>query len=199
MVTKLVRTLSRAPATVGRRIAVWGPTGSGKTTMSRKLAIRLGLPAVELDALFHGPNWQPSPDDEFRVMVQEVLDDCSMGWVCDGNFRVAREVVLPRADTVLWLRPPFRVAYWRLLRRTISRLSSREELWNGNRESWGLTFLSRDSILLWGISHWRKHHRNVTEALRVIPHQAQVLELWSDADVQTVLAYAGSPSGATSA
>ena len=193
--TNPVRTLPRALDSVGRRIAVWGPTGSGKTTMARELAIRLGLPAVELDALFHRPNWQPTPDDEFRAKVEKVLGDYSEGWVCDGNYRVARQVVLPHADTVLWLRPPFRVAYWRLLKRTIARLSSREELWNGNRESWRLTFLSRDSILLWGISHWRKHDRNMTEALRVIPHQAQVLELRSDVDVQTVLASVASPAG----
>ena len=96
---------------------------------------------------------------------------------------------------MLWLRPPFRVAYWRLLRRTFTRLVSREELWNGNRESWRLTFLSRDSILLWGISHWNAHNRHVTEALAVIPHQAQVFELRSDVDIETVLTSVGSPAG----
>ena len=77
--TKPVRALPRAPDNVGRRIAVWGPTGSGKTTVARELANRLGLPAVELDALFHRPNWQPTPDDDFRAKVEQVLGDCSQG------------------------------------------------------------------------------------------------------------------------
>jgi AAA domain len=37
------------------KIAVVGTSGSGKTTVARELARRLGVPHVELDALYHGP------------------------------------------------------------------------------------------------------------------------------------------------
>lgn len=167
---------------------IFGATGSGKTTLGRRLGAALGVPVIELDSLYHQPNWQPTPDDAFRRNVLAAIDRAADGWVTDGNYRVIREILLPRADTVLWLRLPWRVSYWRMCKRTVRRAWTKEELWNTNRESWRLSFLSRDSLLLWGIHHWRAHHRNVRHDLATIPHQADVIELRSDADVDTFVA-----------
>lgn len=153
--------------------------------------MRLGVPAIELDSLFHRPNWQPTPDEEFRAIVRARLDALETqhgGWVVDGNYRAIREVTIPRADAIMCLRLPFRVVYPRLVWRTLSRSWRRQELWNGNRESFRLAFASRDSILLWGISHWRAHTRNLDEALAAIPHTAPVIELRSSREVDEFLA-----------
>ena len=162
-----------------RHVVVFGPSGSGKTTLGRAIAQSLGVPAIELDALYHQPDWVPTPDDEFRAKVTTALDAHADGWVVEGNYRVIREITLPRADTIVRLRLPFRVVYTRLVKRTMIRSWRRQELWNGNRESFRLAFTSRDSILLWGISHWRAHARNLDAALREIPHTAPVIELRS--------------------
>ena len=172
---------------IGSRIIVYGPSGSGKTTVSRQIGELLQLPVIELDALFHQPNWEPTPDDEFREKVLAALDRHEDGWVCDGNYSRVRDDVLPRAETVIWLRPPFIVTYWRLLKRTIGRALTREVLWGTNRESWRLAFFSRDSILLWGITNWRPHQRKTKEALAEIPHNAQVMELHSQRAVEELL------------
>ena len=174
--------------TVGLRISVFGPSGSGKTTLSRQIGAALNLPVIEFDAIHHLPNWQERPADEFRAIVQQKLDGYHDGWVCDGNYRRVRDIVLPRADTVVWLRLPFRVVYWRLLARTMTRSWRREELWSGNRESFRLAFFSRDSILLWGLTHFRAHFRNVGRDLATIPHQATVHELRSAREVDDLLA-----------
>jgi len=178
--------LKRLPSSA-RRIVVFGQSGSGKTTVGRAIAQALGVPHIELDALYHQPNWQPTPDEEFRAKVTATLDAHREGWVVEGNYRVIREITLPRADTIVRLRLPFRVVYTRLVKRTLRRMWMREELWNGNRESFRMSFTSRDSILLWGISHWRAHTRSLDAALREIPHTAPVIELRSSREVDEFL------------
>ena len=176
-------------SSVGRRIAVYGPTGSGKSTVAAAIGERLGLQLVELDAIFWQPDWQPTPQDEFRAAVLEQLDANLTGWVCAGNyFSAVGEKVLSRADTVVWLRLPFRVAFWRLLLRTARRARSKELMWGTNRESWRKAFLSKDSILLWGITSWRPHVRRVNRALDEVDHNASVIVLRSSNQVERFLA-----------
>jgi adenylate kinase family enzyme len=173
---------------IGRRIVVFGQSGSGKTTFARRIGAALGVPHIELDALFHRPNWQETPDDEFRAIVGERLAAAGDGWVVDGNYRRVRDIVLSQAETVVWLRLPFRVVYPRLLRRTITRSWRKEELWNGNRESFRLSFASRESILLWGITNWRPHVRKMKRALEETPHNANVIVVRSQREVDALLA-----------
>lgn len=167
---------------------VIGVTGSGKTTLSRRIGQTIGVPAIELDSLFHQPGWQPTPDDEFRVKVPTALDRATDGWVTDGNYMSVWPVMLPRADTIVWLRLPWRVSYWRMLKRTLRRARTKEELWNTNTESWRLSFMSRDSLLLWGLHHHRAHRRNALQALETIPHTAELIELHSDYEVEAFIA-----------
>jgi adenylate kinase family enzyme len=171
-----------------RRIVVFGPSGSGKTTLGRTIAARLGLGCVELDALFHKPNWEPSTDEEFREKVARALDSHPEGWVVDGNYSRVHDITLGQADTAVWLRLPFRVVYARLVWRTVSRAWTRESLWGTNRESWRLSFMSRDSILLWGITNWRPHVRKMRGTLAETPHNARVIELRSTREVDALLA-----------
>lgn len=137
-----------------RRVSVVGASGSGKSTLAREIATRLGVPCVELDAIFNQPGWTPLPDDEFarRVAAAAAGD----GWVIDGNYSRVRHLVWARADTVIWLDLPRRVVMRCLAWRTIRRVATRAELWNGNRERWRNLFsLSRDrSILAWSWHHY---------------------------------------------
>ena len=173
---------------IGPHVAVYGHSGSGKSTLGRRLSEALGVPYVELDAIFHAhPNWVDLERDEFRARVSELLEANPAGWVIDGNYSAVRDLILPRADTVVWLRLPFRVVYPRLARRTVVRSFQGAELWNGNRESLRQTFLTRDSMLLWGITSWRRTIRHTRRDLQTIPHQAQVIELTSARAVQELL------------
>jgi adenylate kinase family enzyme len=139
---------------LGRRIVVVGTSGSGKTTMACRLAERLGLLHVELDALHWGPNWTSAPLDLFRQHIVEALSGDA--WVVDGNYGKARDLMWGRADNVVWLDYSLAVIMARLLWRTLRRSLTREELWQGNRESLRTSFFSRDSILLWALQTYRR-------------------------------------------
>jgi adenylate kinase family enzyme len=165
------------------KIAVIGTSGSGKTTVARELARRLGLPHVELDALFHGPGWAETPADEFRRRVAAATD--GSGWVVDGNYdSKLGDLVLARADTVVWLDVPLRVALSRVTRRTIGRIRTGEELWNGNRESWRGGFIGWESMFVWTIRSHLRQRRLRPARLARHPH-LEVVRLRSAREVES--------------
>jgi adenylate kinase family enzyme len=152
-----------------RRIAVIGGTGSGKTTVSLLLAHRLGVEHVELDALFWKPGWVMPSEEEFRPIVEAALD--SDGWVADGNYRSRLgTLVLDQADLVVWLDLALRTKFWRILRRTLRRLRTREVLWGTNVETWRSAFLSRSSILVFLLKTHYPNRVALPDVLVTYPH-----------------------------
>ncbi|HLJ58125.1 MAG TPA: AAA family ATPase [bacterium] len=145
-----------------RRIVVVGTSGAGKTTVSRELSKRLGIPHIELDALHWAPGWTETPTDVFRARVSRAL--ARAAWVVDGNYAKARDIVWPLADTLVWLDFPLTVVLRQVFVRTLRRMIVREELWHGNREQLR-TALSRDSIILWALRTHGLNRRAYAAAL----------------------------------
>jgi adenylate kinase family enzyme len=143
---------------IGQRIVVIGTTGSGKTTLATQLARRLGARHIELDALYWEPGWVAAPLDVFRARVTQALSPDS--WVADGNYSKVRDIVWGRADSIIWLDYSLPAILERLTRRTLHRIITREELWNGNRENLRGAFFSRDSIFLWALKTYRRRRRD---------------------------------------
>lgn len=104
-----------------QRILILGRTGSGKTTLARELAAALGVPHVELDALYFGPDFATAPLPVLRQRTVAAIR--GERWVTDGNKSAVRDLVWPRADTVIWLDYPFVVSLWRLGKRALWRTS----------------------------------------------------------------------------
>ena len=172
---------------IGPHVVVYGPTGSGKTTVASRIAQHIGVPHIELDSVIWLPDWTQKPPAEFRADVSALLEKHTDGWVFDGVYPQARELTLPLADTVVWLRPPYPAAFWRLLKRTIIRLWKHEPLWGTNRVSWRQSFFSRHSLLLYQLTHWRRSQEWTRQALEEIPHQAVVYELRSTWEIEAFL------------
>ena len=63
----------------------------------------------------------------------------------------------------MWLDLPMRVWLPRLVRRTLSRIIRREELWAGNRETLRDAFLSRNSLFVFTLRHYRGRKRRYPE------------------------------------
>lgn len=146
-----------------QRISVVGTSGSGKTTLAKALARRLDYAHIELDALHWESDWQMATLDLFRTRVAQAVGQPQ--WVTDGNYSKVRDIVWARADTVVWLDYSLPLILWRLLFRTLRRILTQEELWNGNRVSFRRTFLSRDSILWWAIKMYPRRRREYPELL----------------------------------
>jgi adenylate kinase family enzyme len=143
-----------------KRVAVIATaTSCGKTTFGQRLSERLGVPFVELDALNHvGPDWIEATPEELRAKVEPIL--ATDAWVIDGSYRSKLgDLVLERAEIVVWLDLPMHVWLPRLLRRTFSRVVRREELWGGNRETLRNFLFSRDSLLLFALRTYRPRRR----------------------------------------
>lgn len=182
------------PVPIGRRVAVYGPSGSGKSTLSRALGARFDLPLLELDAVFHAyPNWVDLSREEFRERVIEYLDAHPDCWVIEGNYSHVRDLILPLAETAIWLDLPFPLVYRRLAWRTIWRSFTHGELWNGNKETIRQTFFSKYSMLVWGVTSWRRSRRSLFQSLLTDRPAARVYHLRTPGQVRYLLAHADAP------
>jgi adenylate kinase family enzyme len=153
------------------------------------LAAALGARHIELDSIFHQPNWTPLDDDEFRRRADEATREGR--WVVDGNYSAVREVVWNRADTVVWFDLPYLLVLGRTIRRTVRRAVTREELWNGNREPmsnlWSIN--PETSIIAWTATRHPRYRKRYADAARS-PHWAHLrfVRLRSQAEAEGFLA-----------
>ena len=127
-----------------RRVNVVGTSSSGKSTLAIALAERLSVPYIELDALHWEPNWAEAPSEVMRERVRSAIGGET--WVVDGNYSAVRDLVWARADTVVWLDLPLPTILARYATRTVRRLTTRQELWSGNRERLPALLAARPQI-----------------------------------------------------
>lgn len=143
------------------RVNIVGTSGSGKSTFARRLALLLDVPYIEMDQLYHGPNWTEPEPEVFRERLEQALT--GEQWVLDGNYHSKTyDVKWPKTQTVVWLDPSFALNLWQAVTRAIHRAWTKKELWpgTGNRETFRKSFLSRESVVLWTItSYYRLQHR----------------------------------------
>ena len=139
---------------------VAGAVCAGKTTLARQVAALWGLPGVELDALYHGPQWQPKPTFRDEVVALAAEDE----WVTEWQYPISRPLLAERADALVFLDLPTRVTTLRVVRRTLRRVRRQTELWNGLREPPLRTILNDpDHIIRWAIRTHREHAPRVRD------------------------------------
>jgi adenylate kinase family enzyme len=173
-----------------RRIVVVGVSGNGKTTLSRRLGAKLRLPVTELDALCHQPGWTEASDEEFQREVEAAMSSAE-GWVLDGLYqRKIGDLILRRADTLVWLDQPLPLVLRRLVKRAVTDIVTRRDLFNGNRQTWRYAFFVRDSLVGFAIKQHFQHRRSWPDAfadhsnLEIIRLRSpREVEAWLEAQV----------------
>lgn len=164
-----------------RRVLVAGVSGSGKTTLAVRIAELTGGGHIEIDALFHGPDWTPRPTfvDEVSALVAQE------SWTTEWQYVSARPLLAQRAELLVWLDLPFlTVTLPRVTRRTLRRRLRRERLWNGNSEPPLRTiFTDREHIIRWAISTRHKYRDRVPRLEHEAP-QLVVVRLRSQREVE---------------
>jgi adenylate kinase family enzyme len=158
------------------RVVIQGTSGSGKTTLARSLAQAIDVDYLELDGLYQQADWTPLDVEEFRSRVQVFVD--RPRWVIDGNYSHVRDILWPLATTILIIDLPRRITTTRVVKRTLLRIVKREQLWNGNRESWrnALSLDPMRNIVLWSWNSHPKYHHLPDEARKSVgPERVVVL------------------------
>jgi adenylate kinase family enzyme len=149
------------------RIVVIGTSGAGKTTLARTIAQRLGLSHIELDALNWQPGWRDLVRGDPAEFVRRVATAMQVdGWVADGNYAVARDLLWRNASHLVWLDYERPVIMRRVIGRSLTRVILRTELWagTGNRERW--RFLVKPSHpIRWAWRTWETMRRETAELI----------------------------------
>lgn len=141
-------------------IVVIGVTGSGKTTLARKIAARTNRVHIDLDDCHWSPGWVSADADEFKARIAVAIKNAQpKEWVIAGNYSKARDFVWGQTQTIVALDYSFPISFWRIFSRSIKRIVTREKVCNGNVETFAKTFMDKDSILLWFFQTFYKRRR----------------------------------------
>jgi adenylate kinase family enzyme/aminoglycoside N3'-acetyltransferase len=156
-------------ASLGKRIVVTGLAGAGKSTFSRALSTKTGLPVIHLDLHFWKPGWTEPSEEEWRETQRALL--ASDEWIADGNYHETLDLRLDRADTVILLDTPWWLCASRAFRRGIRRPAGtqmpdgcEDSTWRRVHDEWGV---------IWRI--WRARRTDNERELEIAKRRADRL------------------------
>ena len=101
------------------KIYIMGSVGSGKTTLSKKISHKLGIPCYELDCIVYDDldNHRKRSDEEIEVLFQKILQE--ENWIIEdvgrSKFIKGREF----SDIIFYIKLKKREVYKRVITRWI--------------------------------------------------------------------------------
>lgn len=90
-----------------KRVAVIGCPGGGKSTFSRALRDRVGLPLYHLDAIYWRDDRTHLSREEFYPLMREII--AREEWIMDGNYNATLEWRISACDLLIFLDYPAEV------------------------------------------------------------------------------------------
>jgi len=111
-----------------KKVAVFGKPGSGKSTLSKKLAAATGIALHPLDSIVYKANGE--------LVDREIFDDehnkilASDSWIVDGFGPIEPFYKqLGAADTLIYIDLPYLVSYWWVTKRLLKGFFVNPEGW----------------------------------------------------------------------
>ncbi len=111
-----------------KKIAVFGNSGGGKSTLSKRLAELTGLPLVALDLIEYKSGGGEVPDEEYQAAHNQLLQQDQ--WIIDGYGSL--DTVWERlevADTLVYIDLPVLRHYWWVTKRFLTGFFIPPESW----------------------------------------------------------------------
>ncbi len=145
-----------------KKVLVIGCPGSGKSTFSKILSEKTGLPLVHLDALYHRDNWETHlSKEEIDALIQAELEKPC--WILDGNYNRTLKHRLEFCDTVFYFDLPTSVSLWGAIKRTLKLYGKTRDDVSGNcPEKFDKQKLEFFGFIL---NFKKEHSKNYTEIL----------------------------------
>ncbi|RJT75653.1 adenylate kinase [Arthrobacter cheniae] len=160
-------------------------TGSGKTSAAHAYAIATGVPQFSADDdVGWLPGWEGREiEDQYRIAATIAGQD---RWVLDSAYSSWRDIIIARTELIVFLDYPRWLSLGRLVRRTIRRIISKDQVCNGNTETLRRV-LAKDSIIGWHFKTFTRK-RKAIEQIRANPSMPPVLSFQRPCDLDSWIA-----------
>jgi adenylate kinase family enzyme len=101
-----------------KKVAVFGKPGSGKSTLSRKIASATGIKLHALDSILYKENGDLVDRSTYDEAHENILSSDS--WIIDGFGPLESfNKHLEAADTLVYIELPYSISYWLVTKRLL--------------------------------------------------------------------------------
>ena len=175
-----------------QRIHIIGGTGSGKTTLARKIGTRLNIPFYDLDEVgYEGGFGAPRPLNVRLATLERIA--AQPAWVTEGGFILWVDELLRTADTIVWLDLPWRIRRWRIITRHIKADFARNNIHSGYLNLYRFYITSRQydrdpTIFVPQLPDGDGYENRATTAHYLVPYMLKVVHCRTTSDVAAFVA-----------
>ncbi|PMO57594.1 adenylate kinase [Vibrio splendidus] len=111
-----------------KKVAFFGKPGSGKSTISKALALATGIELHQLDSIVYKANGEFVEREVFDQAHDNIIN--SKSWIIDGFGPLGSfNTRLEAADTLVYIDLPYPISYWFVTKRMLKGLFVKPEGW----------------------------------------------------------------------
>ncbi|SBS60423.1 adenylate kinase [Vibrio atlanticus] len=111
-----------------KKVAVFGKPGSGKSTISKALALATGIELHQLDSIVYKASGEFVEREVFDLAHDNIIN--SESWIIDGFGPLGSfNTRLEAADTLVYIDLPYPISYWFVTKRMLKGLFVKPEGW----------------------------------------------------------------------